>query len=86
MVFGSATQLTVGDVDTQTWALFGEATFDVSGQWSITLGGRYTHDKRTSRIVGQTFLGVNSPLFGNAAAVNIMPPVIVNGVQVVPEF
>ena len=86
VVFNTATSLTVGDVDTKTWALFGEATFDVSDQWSITVGGRYTDDQRKSRIVRQTFLGVNSPLFGNSAAVNITAPVLVNGVQVVPEF
>jgi iron complex outermembrane receptor protein len=86
VVFNTATSLTVGDVDTETWALFGEATFDFSEQWSLTVGGRYTDDKRTSRIVRQTFLGVNSPLFGNTAAVNITPTVLVNGVQVVPEF
>ena len=86
VVFGTVTQLTVGDVDTETWALFGEATFDLSAQWSLTVGGRYTDDKRSSRIVRQTFLGVNSPLFGNAAAVSITAPVLVNGVQVVPEF
>jgi len=86
VVFGTVTQLTVGDVDTQTWALFGEATFDLTDQWSITLGGRYTEDKRSSRIVRQTFLGLNSPLFGNAAAFSITAPVLVNGVQVVPEF
>jgi iron complex outermembrane recepter protein len=86
VVFGSVTQLTVGDVDTQTWALFGEATFDLSEQWSLTVGGRYTEDERSSRIVRQTFLGVNSPLFGNAAAVSITVPVVAGGVQVVPEF
>jgi iron complex outermembrane receptor protein len=86
VVFGSVTQLTVGDVDTETWALFGEATYDLSDQWSLTVGGRYTDDKRSSRIVRQTFLGVNSPLFGNAAAVSVTAPVLVNGVQVVPEF
>ncbi len=86
VVFNTVTQLTVGDVDTKTWALFGEATFDVSDQWSLTIGGRYTDDQRTSRIVRQNFLGVNSPLFGNAAATSITVPVVVNGVQVVPEF
>jgi iron complex outermembrane recepter protein len=86
VVFDTATSLTVGDVDTKTWALFGEATIDFSDQWSLTVGGRYTDDQRTSRIVRQIFLGVNSPLFGNAAAVNITAPVVVNGVQVVPEF
>ena len=86
VVFNTVTQLTVGDVDTETWALFGEATWDITDQWSLTVGGRYTEDKRSSRVVRQNFLGVNSPLFGNAAAASITAPVLVNGVQVVPEF
>jgi iron complex outermembrane receptor protein len=86
VVFTSLTQLTVGDVDTKTWALFGEATFDLTDQLSLTLGGRYTEDERTSRVVRQLFLGVNSPVFGNASAVNLSTPVLVGGVQVVPEF
>jgi iron complex outermembrane receptor protein len=86
VVFNTATSLTVGDVDTRTWAVFGEGTFDFTDQWSFTLGGRYTEDKRASRVVRQTFLGVNSPLFGNASAVSITAPVLVGGVQVVPEF
>ena len=86
VVFTSATQLTIGDVDTKTWAIFGEATFDLNDAWSLSVGGRYTEDERTSRIVRQLFLGVNSPYFGNATAVNLTVPVIVDGVEVVPEF
>ena len=86
VVFTSATQLTIGDVDTKTWAIFGEATFDLNDAWSLSVGGRYTEDERTSRIVRQLFLGVNSPYFGNENAVNLTPPIIVDGVEVVPEF
>ncbi|MCC6171418.1 MAG: TonB-dependent receptor [Gammaproteobacteria bacterium] len=86
VVFNTVTQLTVGDVDTKTWAVFGEATFDLSEQWSLTIGGRYTDDERRSRVIRDNFLGVNSPFFGNAAAVSITVPVVVGGVQVVPQF
>jgi iron complex outermembrane receptor protein len=86
VVFTSVTSFTLGDVDTKTWALFGEATFDFAKAWSLTLGGRYTEDERTSRVVRQTFLGVNSPYFGNSGAVNLTPTVIVDGEEVVPEF
>jgi iron complex outermembrane receptor protein len=86
VVFTSATSFTLGDVDTKTWAIFGEATWDLTDEWSLSLGGRYTDDERTSRVIRQTFLGVNSPYFGNANAINITPTVIVDGEEVVPEF
>jgi iron complex outermembrane receptor protein len=86
VVFTSVTSFTLGDVDTKTWAAFGEVTIDLSDAWSLTLGGRYTEDERTSRVVRQVFLGVNSPYFGNAGAVNLTPTVLVGGQQVVPEF
>jgi iron complex outermembrane receptor protein len=77
---------TLGDVDTKTWAAFGEATYDFADQWSVTLGGRYTDDERTSRIQRQVYLGSRSPYFGGTTAVNLTAPVLVNGVQVVPTF
>jgi len=86
VVFTNVTSFTLGDVDTKTWALFGEVTWDIGDEFSLTLGGRYTDDKRTSRVVRETFLGVNSPYFGNAGAVSLTVPVIVGGQQVVPEF
>ena len=86
VVFTSVTSLTLGDVDTRTWAVFGEATYDLTEQLSLTVGGRYTEDKRRSHVIRQTFLGVNSPYFGNTKAVSLTVPVIVNGQQVVPDF
>lgn len=86
VVFTSATSFTLGDVDTRTWAVFGEANYDLTDQLKLTVGGRYTEDERRSHVVRQTFLGVNSPFFGNTAAVSITAPVLVNGVQVVPNF
>lgn len=86
VVFTSATSLTLGDVDTRTWAVFGEANYDLTDQLKLTVGGRYTEDERRSHVIRQTFLGVNSPYFGNTRAVNITPPVLVNGQQVVPSF
>jgi len=45
---------TAGDVDTETWSVFADVTYDVSEQFSISLGGRYTEDKRTSTVLRQT--------------------------------
>lgn len=88
VVFGlsGATSFTLGDVDTHTWAVFGEATLDITSQWSLTLGGRYTEDERKSHVQRQTYLGLGSPYFGNVGAINITPTVTVGGVQVVPNF
>jgi iron complex outermembrane receptor protein len=60
------TALTYGNVGTETYALFGDFTYDFSPQFSVSLGGRYTWDKRTSNILRQTFLGGGSPFFNGA--------------------
>jgi iron complex outermembrane receptor protein len=86
VIFSTISSFTLGDVDTETWAVFGEGTFDLTDTLSLTLGGRYTNDERVSRVVRQTFLGVPSPFFGNNAALSITAPVVVNGQQVVPTF
>lgn len=58
---------TEGDVDTETWSVFGDFTFELSDQWSLSVGGRYTEDKRSSRVLRQTKLGGTSPVFGGVA-------------------
>ena len=58
---------TEGDVDTKTWSLFGDFTFNISDQWSVSVGGRYTEDKRSSTVLRQSKIGGTSPLFGGNA-------------------
>jgi len=58
---------TAGDVNTKTWSLFADFTYDFSDQWALSLGGRYTSDKRTSDILRQTKIGGTSPMFGGDA-------------------
>jgi iron complex outermembrane receptor protein len=60
------TAFTRANVDTQTYAVFGEFTYDFSEQLSLTLGGRYTWDKREANILRQNYLGGGSPVFGGA--------------------
>jgi iron complex outermembrane receptor protein len=60
----TVTALTFGDVDTETFAVFGDLTFDVTEQLSLSVGGRYTWDERTSDILRQVFIGGGSPFFG----------------------
>ncbi|UAB79112.1 TonB-dependent receptor [Erythrobacter sp. SCSIO 43205] len=54
---------TLGDVDTETWSVFGDFTYDLTDTVSISVGGRYTNDKRTSRVLRTTFIGGFSDLF-----------------------
>ncbi|MFC7498541.1 TonB-dependent receptor [Enterovirga sp. GCM10030262] len=61
---GTVTALTFGDVDTETFAIFADATYDLSDQFSVSLGGRYTWDQRTSDVLRQVFIGGGSPFFG----------------------
>ena len=60
---GGVTALTYGNVGTNTYAIFGDFTYDFSPQFSISVGGRYTWDERKSTILRQTFLGGGSPFF-----------------------
>jgi iron complex outermembrane recepter protein len=64
---GTVTALTYGDVDTETYAVFADASYDLTPQLSVSLGGRYTWDTRTSDILRQVFLG-RSPFFGGTTA------------------
>ncbi len=54
---------TLGDVNTETWSVFGDFTYDITDTISVSLGGRYTNDKRSSRILRTTFIGGFSDLF-----------------------
>ncbi|RZV49494.1 MAG: TonB-dependent receptor, partial [Sphingomonadaceae bacterium] len=63
------TALTQGEVQTETWAIFGDVTFDVTDQVAISVGGRYTEDKRNSTVFRETYLGGGSPIFGGAGVV-----------------
>ncbi len=61
------TAQTLGDVNTKTWSIFGDFTYDLTDQLSISLGGRYTNDKRSSRVLRTTFIGGYSDLFAEGA-------------------
>ncbi|WP_296722038.1 TonB-dependent receptor [Erythrobacter sp.] len=55
---------TLGDVNTKTWSVFGDFTYDLTDTISLSVGGRYTNDKRSSRVLRTTFLGGYSDIFG----------------------
>ena len=55
---------TFGDVDTKTWAVFGDFTYKFTDQFSIALGGRYTNDKRSATVIRANYLRGPSPALG----------------------
>lgn len=50
-----------GCVDTSSQAVFGQGTYDLNAQWSVTLGGRYTHDDKSADVYRATYLGLKFP-------------------------
>ena len=60
------TASTFGDVDTKTWAVFADFTYDLSDQFHLSLGGRYTKDKRTATVIRKNLIGGASPELGGA--------------------
>ena len=60
---------TFGDVDTRAWAVYADANYTINDQWSVSLGGRYTADKREASILRQVYLGAGSPALGNPSAI-----------------
>jgi iron complex outermembrane receptor protein len=60
------TASTYGDVDTRTWAGFADFTYDISDQIHLSLGGRYTTDKRTATVIRKNLTGGASPELGGA--------------------
>ena len=64
--FNGLTAFTRADVDTETYAIFGDLTYDIGDRLSVSLGGRYTWDERRADILRQNYLGGGSPFFGGA--------------------
>ena len=57
---------TFGDVNTETWSIFGDFTYDVTDRLHLTLGARYTEDTRTSQVLRRTYIGGFSEYFGGS--------------------
>jgi iron complex outermembrane receptor protein len=62
----TVTALTFGNVETKTGAIFGDFTYDL-GMFSVSVGGRYTWDRRDSVVQRNVYLG-SSPFFGGTTA------------------
>jgi iron complex outermembrane recepter protein len=74
------TAATRGDVDTKTWAAFADLSYDFSSQWSVSVGGRYTNDKRHARVFRQSLYLGGSPELGGS------PPFDATGIPIPAIF
>lgn len=44
-------------VESDSWAIFGQATWDINDRWSLTAGGRYSDDEKEALIVASPDVG-----------------------------
>jgi iron complex outermembrane receptor protein len=65
VLFNSLTQYTGGYVDTEATSAFVDVTYDISDRLALSVGGRYTSDKRSADIERTIYVGIGSPFFGN---------------------
>ena len=63
------TTITAGAVDTESYAIFGDFSYDLTDALSLSVGGRFTHDEKEGSVFRQQYFGIRSPRFGNNAAV-----------------
>ncbi len=84
--FNGFTAFTEADVDTKTYAIFADSTFDFTDQLSLSLGGRYTWDTREAKILRQNYLGGGSPVFGGLGVPFGGPSTNFNGSRTFKKF
>ncbi|MBH1998754.1 MAG: TonB-dependent receptor [Sphingomonadaceae bacterium] len=77
---------TAGDVRTDTWSVFGDFTFDFTDQISLSVGGRYTNDKRSAYILKQNRITGTSPEFGGVDPIVIATATNFRGDRTFKEF
>lgn len=80
------TAFTKAAVDTETFAVFGDFTYDFSDQLSLSVGERYTRDTREARILRQNYLGGGSPVFGGAGVAFGTPSTNFTGKRTFTKF
>ncbi len=71
---GGLSLYTLDDIDSKTWAAFADVSYNVTNDFDLNFGGRYTSDERRARIYRRTYLGLGgSPTLGNPSAVGLPP-------------
>ena len=61
---------TSGSIDTKAWAAYADGSYNLTDALQLSLGGRYTVDKRDADIYRQIYLGMKgTPEMGNPGAI-----------------
>lgn len=55
-----------GDQTKENFSIYGDFTYDLTDQWSVSLGGRYTKDETTADVLRELWLGAGSGSFDAA--------------------
>ena len=80
------TAFTNADIRTDTLAGFGDFTYDLTDQISLSAGGRYTWDQRKAYILRQNYFGGGSPVFGGAGVAAGVPGTNFRGQRTFRKF
>jgi iron complex outermembrane receptor protein len=73
---------TSGDIGTKAWAAYFDGSYNVTDALSVSLGGRYTVDKRSADIYRQIFFGLGgSPDMGNTGAIPLRVDTDLRGLE-----
>ncbi|MFL0799248.1 MAG: TonB-dependent receptor [Agarilytica sp.] len=83
--------MTRGDVDKNNWAIFSSLDLAVTDTWSVSLGARYTKDKREADIELRAYLASPegefiSPIFGGEGVIALGPASNEDGEVILPRF
>ena len=60
-----------GKQDKENFSVYGDFTYDVTDQWSVSLGGRFTQDETTADVTRELWLGLGSASFDPANSTSI---------------
>lgn len=79
------------DVNAKSWAFFGALEFDITDTVNISIGARYTHDKKTITTINDLFFPASSndlisPYFGGDSFSIFRPEYDNDGNEVFPRF